>query len=415
MLDIEAAPIDAAHMRRAGRDLLSLALMDSRNHTLRWAGSVEAHLEASRRGLGLMAAVRSPADPPLWALGHLGWFQEYWVSRNLQRHRGDQADPTATRLASIDPAADGCYHPAQVPPEMRWAAHTPDLDATRQYLIHTLETTLDLLERAGSGDDALYFFRLALFHEDRQGEAFLALSQALGLPAPWPVSLNGVPTREPIAFPDSHWTLGSAPAAGFAFDNEQAAHEVGLPGFEIDAQAVTWAQYAEFVEDGGYDDVRWWSAEGWAWVQGEGRRCPRHVDQLRHGVMAWRFGQMVRVPMTQPVMHVSWYEADAWCRWAGRRLPIEAEWEMAALQGRARGFRWGQVWEWTASRFKPYPGFRAGPDSSWSADAFAAAQPHRVMRGASFATSERMRHPRYRHAQVPGRDDLFSGFRSCAV
>jgi iron(II)-dependent oxidoreductase len=413
VLDIEVSPIDAARMRRAGKDLLSLALMDARNRTLRWAGAVEAHLEASRRGFGLMAAVQVPGDPPLWALGHLGWFQEYWISRNLQCHRGERADPTATRLSSIDPAADGCYHPGHVPPEMRWAAHTPDLDTTRQYLVHTLENTLDLLDRVGPGDDAFYFFRVALFHEDRQAEAFLTLSQTLGLPAPWQVAVSSVAVRDPIGFAATRWMQGSAPG-GFAFDHERGAHEVSLPGFEIDAQAVTWAQYAEFVEDGGYDDPQWWSSEGWTWLQGEGRRCPRHVEQLRHGVMARRFGQRIQVPMGQPAMHVTWYEADAWCRWAGRRLPTEAEWEMAACEGVARGFRWGQVWEWTASRFRPYPGFQPGPERMFSPEGLSSAGDLRVLRGASFATSERMRHPRYRQALAPTRDDVFNGFRSCA-
>ena len=411
MYDIEAASVDAARMRGAGRELLSLALMDSRNHSLRWAGSMEPHLEAARRGVGLMAALSGPLDPPLWMLGHLGWFQEYWIARNLQCHRGERADPTATRLSSIDPAADGCYHPGHVPPEMRWATHTPDLEATRQYLVHTLDHTLDLLDRAGPGDDALYFFRVALFHEDRQTECFLALSNALGLPAPWTVTLSSVPARGPIGFGPTLWVQGSE-AGGFAFDHERPAHEVALAAFEIDAQAVTWAQYTEFVEDGGYEDPQWWVPEGWDWVQAEGRRAPRHVEQIRHGVMARRFGQRIQLPLGQPVLHVTWYEADAWCRWAGRRLPSEAEWEMAACLGGTRGFRWGQVWEWTADHYRPYPGFQPGPERVFAAEAYPTRN-RRVLRGGSFATSERLCHPRQRWPQEAARDDLFTGFRSC--
>jgi EgtB-related family protein len=120
----------------------------------------------------------------------------------------------------------------------------------------------------------------------------------------------------------------------------------------------------------------------------------------------------MRVPMAQPVIHVSWHEADAWCRWAGRRLPSEVEWEAAAHQGASRGFRWGDVWEWTASTFRPYPGFVPGPQRDYSQAAFGS---HKVLRGASFATRGRMRSAKFRHFQSPERDDLFCGFRSCAL
>lgn len=410
LLDLEAPPIPADQMRRAGRDLLSLALMDSRNRTLRWASANEELLGNSRWGLGSMAEL-APWDPPLWALGHLGWYQERWIARNLQRHQGERADPEAARLASIDPAADACFDPVRAPHDVRWQLQPPDLDATRQYLVETLETTLDLLDRATPDDDGLYVFRLALFHEDQRNEAFATVSQALGLAAPWLPAPVAVALRPPLVFPASKWPFGSGPD-GFTYDNERPVHLEPVLEFEIDAQAVTWEQYAEFVEDGGYDDARWWSADGWAWVQREGRRSPRHVDQLRHGVLLQRFGQTVRVPMGQAVMHVSWFEADAWCRWAGRRLPTELEWELAAFQGASRGFRWGQVWEWTAGTFRPFDGFQAGPDRRHSTPAFGT---HRALRGASFATSERMRHAKFRHFLRPERDDAFTGFRSCAM
>src|SRR5205085_7087253 len=132
------------------------------------------------------------------------------------------------------------------------------------------------------------------------------------------------PPREPLLFPATRWPLGSFPG-GFVFDNEKWAHDVEVPEFDIDAQPVTWAQYGEFVEDGGYDEPSWWSEPGRAWLQHEGRRVPRYVDQLRQGVLQQRFGRLARVPLAQPALHVSWYEADAWCRWAGRRLPTEVE------------------------------------------------------------------------------------------
>lgn len=410
MLDIEAPAIPADEMRRAGRDLLSLALMDARNRTLRWAGAHEDLLADAHRGAGPMAE-RQAGDPPLWALGHLGWFQEHWIARNLQRQRGERADPHATRLASIDPEADACYDPVRAPPEVRWHLQTPDLDATREYLVATLEMTLDLLDHAGEDDDALYFFRLALFMEDRQAEAFAMQSQAVGRGAPGLEGPAAGPGRPPLVFPASRWAFGSGPD-GFAFDNERPQHPEPVPEFEIDAQPVTWEQFAEFVADGGYDDARWWSVDGWAWVQAQGRRTPRHVEQMRHGVLLQRFGRTVRVPLDQPVLHVSWHEADAWCRWAGRRLPTEVEWELAAHQGASRGYRWGQAWEWMAGPFRPFDGYQAGPDRTHSPPAFGT---HRALRGASFATPQRLRHARFRHFLRPERDDAFTGFRSCAV
>jgi len=217
--------------------------------------------------------------------------------------------------------------------------------------------------------------------------------------------------RPPLVLPATRWLLGVG-APGFAFDNERAPHPVAIPEFEIDAQAVTWAQFGEFVEDGGYDERAHWSQDGWDWLQREGRRTPRHVDQMRHGVLQRRFGVLARVAAAHPAVHVSWHEGDAWCRWAGRRLPSEVEWEAAAHQGATRGFRWGDVREWTATTFRPYPGFVAGPWRDYSLPAFGASK---VLRGASFATRPSLRGARLRGFAPAERDDGFFGFRSCAA
>ena len=407
MLDIQAPDVDSARMRTAGRDLLSLALIDARNHTLRWAGAYERALEATGRGVPIDAEL----NPPLWELGHVGWFQESWIGRNMQRARGEACDAIATRLASILPNADGWYDPGYVRHADRWQLELPDLAGTKQYLVDTLETTLELLESTPETDDGLYFFRLALFHEDLHCESLATMSQTLGFDAGLLPALAALNPRPPVLLPATRWRLGSA-AGGFAFDNERAAHEVAVPEFEIDAQPVVWEQYAEFVEDGGYDERAHWSEAGWQWLQADGRRVPRHVDQMRNGVLQQRFGKLMRVPMTQPVCHVSGYEAEAWCRWAGRRLPTEVEWEAAAHQAASRGFRWGDVWEWTSTTFRAYPGFVASPWRDLSLPAFGRTK---VLRGASFATRARMRSPRFRHFAAPDRDDGFFGFRSCAL
>lgn len=395
-------------MRRAGRDSLSLGLMAARNQTLAWINAYAALLPGGR----LEVPLTGELNPPLWELGHIGWFQEAWIARNVQRQRGAAADPTRTRLASVEPHADTWYDSAGIDHADRWRLALPDLDATRQYLADTLEVTLELLAQADEDDDSLYFYRLALLHEDMHIEAFAHMSQTLGLDTRLLTDPPPAAPRPALVFPATRWRLGSDAAAGFVFDNEKWAHEVAVPEFEIDAQPVTWSQMADFITDGGYDDARWWSPEGWDWAQREGRRAPRHVEQVRQAVLQRRFGQLVRVPGQRSAMHVNAHEAEAWCRWAGRRLPTEVEWEAAAHQGASRGFRWGEVWEWTATSFQPYPGFTPDPYRDYSAPWFGS---HRVLRGASFATSGRLRHRRFRNFYRPERDDIFCGFRSCAL
>ncbi|MEO8805509.1 MAG: SUMF1/EgtB/PvdO family nonheme iron enzyme [Burkholderiaceae bacterium] len=403
----ELADLNSPRLRQAGKGLLSLALIDARNRTLRWIGAFETVLGNPR----LEFEARPDANPLLWELGHIGWFQEHWIARNVQRQRGEACDATRPKLASILPDADRCFDPASTARASRWALALPDLQTTRQYLVDTLETSLELLEAASEDDAGLYFYRLALFSEDARIEAFAVLAQVLGVDTGLLAAPPSVAARPPLLFPATRFRLGAEPG-GFVFDNQKWAFEEAVLEFEIDAQAVNWSQYAEFVEDGGYDERGHWSEAGWAWVQATGRRVPRYVDQLRQGVLQQRFGKLLRLPMAQPVTHVSWFEADAWCRWAGRRLPAEVEWEAAACLGVTRGFRWGDVREWTASTMRPYPGFVSGPTAAPPSPEFGAGK---VQRGASFATVGRLRGERDRHFDAPKNDQGFVGFRSCAA
>ena len=417
MIGAPVLELDYERMRTAGKDLLSLAFIDARNRTLRWASALHDVLgEDGIRALPAEAP-RGELEPPLWTIGHLGWFQEQWIARNVQRRRGERADPDAPRLASILPEADRWFDPAASSRAARWAAvdGLPDLPMLRSYLVDTLETTLELLDAEPDEDDAsLYFYRLAVLHEDLAGERFAVLAQSIGVsPGAVPLaSHRPVPSvsQHPLFIPAARWRLGVS-GPGFAFDHERAAHEVAVPEFEIDAQPVSWAQYGEFVEDGGYDDAAHWSAEGWAWVGREGRRTPRHVEQLRHGVLQRRFGQLARVPGSEPATHLTHHEAQAWCRWAGRRLPAEVEWEAAAHLGAMRGFRFGAVQEWTASTFRPFPGYVPGPWRGASQPFFGETM---VLRGASQATPARVVGARLRRFAAPDDDAGFTGFRSCA-
>ena len=377
---------DPVGMRRAGRELLSLALFDSRNHLLR-----------------LLALDETPAALRLAA--RAGWYQEYWIARHVQRSRGEACDAQGLRLASIEPCIDDWLR-SDLPP--------PAPAALRSYLADTLEVTLELLAALNDStedDVSLHFYRCCLLHEDRLGET-------LATQLPWRAAAGGPPARadrEALWQPAQRWQLGS-PRGGLVPQNERWAHEVAVPEFEIDALPVNWARYVEFAEDGGYDRQELWSDNGWAWVQQLGRRAPGRVEQLHGGVLVARgagpSSGLQRASAAQPALHVSRHEAEAWCRWAGRRLPTEPEWEIAASQGAGRGFVWGDVFEWVAGSARAWPGADATAPGSLDA---APAPGQGVLRGASFATRARCRHHKARRYAAPERDDLFCGFRSCAL
>ena len=402
---------DAQAMRLAGADRLSLALIDARQRTLSWLAVFE----------GLSGPARRDLDPPLWQVGQVAWFQERWVARHVQRGRGAAADPSGPRLASIEPQADAWFEGGDHRRPARWATPWSAHDL-RGYLAATLDTTLELLAKAGEGEAALYAYHLVLQHEDRAGETLAELAQVLDLPAErhllalqqglWP-ALQSRGRRDEMAFPGQRWLLG-APPGGWVPQAERGGVAQQVPAFEIDAQPVCWAQIAEFVDDGAYDDRRWWTEAGWAWLQAQPRRAPCHVAQTTGGVLAQRQGRLQRLPGVQTALHLTAHEADAWCRWAGRRLPTEAEWELAACTASARGFAWGEVVEWVAGRARPLDG--SDPAGHAQAAAQGPLAGDRVLRGGgSVFGSPRLRHPRARRYAQADSDLAFSGFRSCAL
>ena len=386
---------------------LAAALQTTRARTLALLAAYEAAL-----GPDLHVAYSPQLNPPLWEVGHVGWFQDYWIARNRQRSAGIACDPDHPRPDGRLPGADARYNSSVVEHKSRWHLPLPDLAATRAYLEAGLVETLDLLASTQADDEALYFFRLVLFHEDMHAEAATYMAQALDIPLP-PALPSGLPAGSPrstvLRIPGGQWRLGYD-GPGFAFDNELQAHTVLVAAFEIDGAPVTWAGYLPFLESGGYREARWWSADGWQWRTSNTIEAPRYLRQVDGEWQHQMFGQWQPLTLTSPAVHLTWFEADAWCRWAGRRLPSEAEWECAALSDKE--FHWGDVWEWTASPFLPYPGFCAHPYRDYSAPWFGT---RHVLRGASRATSPNIAHPRYRNFFTAERNDIHAGFRSCAV
>lgn len=381
--------LEAERVRRGNRAPLARALVEARDRTLRQFTAFEAALSP-----GLRVPCTPELNLPLWELGHVGWFADWWIVRHPQRHRGIAADPHAprapSRLASRGLDADAFYNSSTVAHDTRWQLDLPSADAVRADLAASLHDTLALLAVASDDDDSLYFFRLALFHEDMHAEAAVYMAQTLGIDPGGAV--HAVPARRTgsLRVPATDGWLGHR-GAGFAFDNELDACPVRVEAFEIDADVVRWAQYLP-------------------WVDAGGAPVPRHV---RRGTKGWeqqRWGRWQTLDPDAPACHLSAHEARAWCAQAGRRLPTEAEWEMAART--QQGFAWGAVWEWTASAFAPYPGFKPHPYVEYSLPWF---DGRPVLKGASTATAARMQHPGYRNFFPADRTDIFAGFRSVAL
>ncbi|MGL6109714.1 MAG: selenoneine synthase SenA [Rubrivivax sp.] len=410
-LSAAAGSHPARSARNANATELAEALPASRRDTLATFAAFEAALP------GLRVPLSDELNPPLWELGHIGWFQEFWLARLPMHAQGHRADPDAPRRPALRANADALYHSSHVAHDSRWALPLPNAVATRADLQAQLQATLALLAAvaptSAGRDDALYFFRLSLLHEDMHHEAALYMAQALGVPiadARWQAPPLPVPPAQ-LPFDVGRWRLGSAADDGFAFDNELGAHDVAVGPTTIDAQAVRWAEFLPFVEEGAYANERWWSEAGWRWRQQQQATAPRYLRRDAVRWQQWRHGRWQDLDLRQAACHLSHFEAQAWCRWAGRRLPTEAEWERAACSGDS-AFRWGDVWEWTASAFAPYPGFAPHPYRDYSAPWF---DGRPVLRGASFMTQPRLRHPRYRNFFLPHRNDVPAGFRSCAI
>ncbi|WP_229072398.1 ergothioneine biosynthesis protein EgtB [Actinoplanes sp. DH11] len=423
------------------------------SHDLRL--SIAAELERTRaRTEALTDAVdeadlvrqHSPLMSPLvWDLAHIGNQEELWLVRDVGGR-----DPVRQ---DIDELYDAFKHARSDRPAL------PLLDPAqaRAYVAQVRDKALDVLDRVRlTGRPLLddgFAFGMILQHEQQHAETMLATHQlrtgAPVLHAP-PPPAAAVPVTGEVFVPGGRFTMGTSTEA-WALDNERPAHDVHVPGFFIDAAPVTNGRYLEFVDAGGYDDPRWWSARGWAYRQKAGLVAPLHWISQASGWSRDVFGRIEELDPEQPVVHVCWFEAEAFAAWAGKRLPTEAEWEKAArfdpATGRSRRFPWGDeapgpdhanlgqrhlspapagayprgasplgvhqligdVWEWTSSGFEAYPGFGAFPYREYS-EVFLGGD-YRVLRGGSFGTDAAACRGTFRNWDHPIRRQIFSGFR----
>lgn len=389
--------------RRLAGHALADALRDSRARTLALVQDLSNEQLAMPRQAGV--------NPVAWELAHVAWFGEFWMLRGP--HRVDEQGLIHAAKPARIAGPDALFDSARLAHAQRWQIQLPARDHLLDILSRQLEACLEVLP-AGDSDEALYFHRLSLFHEDMHGEALMWMRDALGYPAPPQIpSLHPQSASEQLRLPGASVELGwPSGTQGFAFDNELPGQSVDLDAFDIDATVVTVGQFVAFVEDGGYNAEALWPDASQRWRKSVQPHGPSRWRRTATGDWhARKFDQWVPLDLALPVIHVNAFEAQAYCTWAGRRLPSAFEWEYAARS--SPDFQWGRsAWEWTSSAFKPYPGFQPGPYRDYSQPWFG---DHQELRGGAFVTHERLHCPAYRNFFMPGRSDIFAGFRTAGV
>ncbi|MEV4704044.1 ergothioneine biosynthesis protein EgtB [Actinoplanes sp. NPDC049316] len=419
--------------------------------------TVAAEMERARARTALLTDAVDEADlvrqhspimsPLVWDLAHVGNQEELWLVRDVGGREPVRRD--------IDELYDAFKHPRRDRPALPLLGP----EEARAYVGQVRDKALDVLDRVRLDDRPLVSgglaFGMIVQHEQQHDETMLATHQlragAPVLDAPPPPSARG-PVGGEVLVPGGPFTMGTD-TEPWALDNERPAHTVDVPAFLIDVAPVTNARYAEFIAAGGYDEPRWWSERGWAHRQEAGLSAPMHWQRDGDGWAYTRFGRTERVVPDEPVVHVCYFEAEAYAAWAGKRLPTEAEWEKAARHdpatGRSRRYPWGDeppeprhanlgqrhlapaaagaypdgasplgvhqligdVWEWTSSGFHGYPGFAVFPYAEYSQVFFGG--DYKVLRGGSFGTDAAACRGTFRNWDHPIRRQIFSGFR-CA-
>jgi iron(II)-dependent oxidoreductase len=393
-------------------------------------------------------------SPIVWDLGHIAHFEEVWLLENIEG-----SGPGSEGLR-------GMYDPFRNPRAVREGLPLPERDEALSYLGEVRRAVLQRLPDLPLDDAETpllrdgFVLRMVLQHEYQHNETILQtlqLKQGERYPAPRGVAL---PQRHPDA-PASGtmvrvpggWVTAGTDDRTQAYDNERPAHPVELVPFEIDVYPVTNGAYLDFMADGGYTRPELWREQGWAWLREAGHEAPRYWR--REGEEWWQRTMQLDRPVDpeRPVCHVTFWEADAYARWSGKRLPTEFEWEAAACwdfdAGRALSYPWGDapptpavanldvlafdvapvgaypggaspvgcqqmmgdVWEWTSTTFHGYPGYRTFPYPEYSEVFFG--DEYRVLRGGSWATRSGAVRGTFRNWDYPVRSQIFAGFR-CA-
>ena len=381
-------------------------------------------------------------EPPIWELGHVGWFQEYWLLREL-----GGAKP-------IIEGADAIYDAFNVSYKLRRVHDFPTRDETLEYLQTVLERSVDRLDARRLDLRERYFYWLAAQHEYMHSENLCMVRQTLGYARPKFEEREVVtdPNFEPkdVDIAGGICSIGAPNNDAFVFDNEMWAHQVRIEPFRIANAPVTNRQFVEFIEDGGYATRRFWRKHGWEWRRREGATHPLFWRKSDDGWVQKIFDEELPLEPNHPVVHINWYEARAYCVWADRRLPTEAEWERAASGPDGRPFPWGEelpspdranldwshlgvvdvgaypegdsvfgcrqmignIWEWTSSYLEPYPGFRPGAYKEYSQPYFGKKP---VLRGGGFASRSKMVRNTWRNFFMRHRRNIVAGFRTCAL
>jgi len=399
-------------------------------------------------------------NPFCWELGHVAFFYDVFLLRVLGSDR------------FLLEGAENLYdsfnvgNPLGGDHDDRWELSLPSRGETLAYMERVQDHVIQRLDH-DPDDRETYLYVLSVLHEDMHGEAFTYMRQTLEYREPQlsmahekstPVEIGDGPLPGDVEIPGGAFRLGASPDAPFVFDNEKWAHPVEVPPFRIARAPVTNAQFAEFVEDRGYLRRELWSHQGWIWRTKTGAEHPVYWMRGESGWLQRHFDRLVPLEPHHPVAHVNWYEAEAYCNWSGRRLPTEAEWEMAAsaeptadgrgIEERKRRYPWGDdppasdranldsryrgcvdvgafplgdsafgcrqmvgnVWEWTATAFYPFPGYVVDiPYREYSAPWFGY---RKVLKGGAWATRSRLAWITYRNFFQPYRRDIFAGFRT---